>query len=94
MTHPGQPDYGEFTLKTSLNDDLKMIRKATEMAHKNPTKPGHYWQRALVKAETPQGPIELIKMYHVDLKAGLVEITETIAGKETARRTRTLDELG
>jgi hypothetical protein len=48
----------------------------------------------VVKAETPEGPIEIIQMYHVDLNAGIVEITETFKGAETARRTRNLDDLG
>lgn len=94
MTTPTSPDHGEFMMKASLNDDLKVIRGATEMARKNPTKPGHYWQRAVVKGTGPDGPVELIRMYHVDLNAGVVEITETVAGTETARRTRKLDDLG
>lgn len=94
MSETLPPDHGEFTVKASLNEDLKAIRQATEMAKKNPTKPGHYWLRAVVKAETPQGKIEIIRMYHVDLNAGIVEITETFKGAETARRTRNLDDLG
>lgn len=94
MSDPLPPNHGEFIVKTSLNDDLKAIRQATQMAKENPTKPGHYWMRAVVKAETPQGKIEIIRMYHVDLNAGIVEITETFKGAETARRTRKLDDLG
>lgn len=88
------PDHGDFFVKTSLNDDLKAIRQATEMAKKNATKPGHYWLRAVVKGDGPDGPFEVIKMYHVDLGAGIVEITETMGGEERARRTRRLDDLG
>ena len=64
------------------------------MARMNTSKPGHYWMRALIKAETPKGPLKIIRMYHVDLKAGIVEISETFQGEETARRTRKLDDLG
>ena len=94
MTSSHQPDHGDFFVKTTLNDDLKAIRQATEMAKKNPTKPGHYWLRAVVKGEAPEGKIEVIKTYHVDLNAGIVEITETSGGEERARRTRRLDDLG
>ena len=88
------PDHGEFMLRTSLNDDLKMIRQATEKARVNTEKPGHYWQRAVVNAKTPEGTIELVKLYHVDLNANVVEITETVQREERARRTRSLDDMG
>ena len=94
MSEPLAPDHGEFTVKASLNEDLKAIRQATEMAKKNTTKPGHYWLRAVVQGDTPRGKIEIIRMYHVDLNAGIVEISETFKGAETARRTRKLDDLG
>ena len=94
MTTPHPPDHGEFALRMSLNDDLKMIRQATAAAKQNTTKPGQYWQRLVAKGEGPEGPIEVIKVYHVDLKAGTVVITETVQGEETARRTRALDDLG
>jgi hypothetical protein len=87
------PDHGDFFVKTTLNDDLKAIRQATEMAKQNPSKPGHYWLRAVVKGEGPEGKFEVIKMYHVDLNAGIVEITETMEGEERARRTRKLEDL-
>ena len=88
------PDHGEFTLKASLNDDLKLIRRAEEMAKKNPVLPGQYGLRVVLKADTPQGKLEIIRLYHVDLNAGIVTITETIKGAEMARRTRKLEDLG
>ncbi|KAF0244567.1 MAG: hypothetical protein FD180_2385 [Planctomycetota bacterium] len=94
MTTFPQPDHGDFFVKTTLNDDLKAIRQATEMAKKNISKPGHYWLRAVVKGDGPEGKFEAVKMYHVDLNAGIVEITETMKGEERARRTRNLDDLG
>jgi hypothetical protein len=88
------PDHGEFQLRMSLNDDLKIIRSSTEMAKKNPSKPGHYWQRMVAKGTVEGETVEIVKQYHIDLHAGVVEITETLQGEETARRTMSLDDLG
>lgn len=89
---PAQKDYGEFALKTSRNDDFKLLRAGIEMARANPTKPGHHWHRIVAKDQG--GPLEIIKLYHVDLHAGVAEITETRNGEETARRTIGLADLG
>lgn len=87
-------DYGEFTIRSSLNDDLKVLRASIAEAKRNPTKPGHHWLRYVVKQKSGTQEIETIKLFHVDLNATVAEITETTDGKETARRTLSLDELG
>ncbi len=78
-------DHGEFTLKTSANDDFKLLRSSVPKAKVNPKHPGHHWTRLVGKDDA--GTFEIIKLYHVDLNLEVAEITETRDGKETARRT-------
>lgn len=87
-------DHGDFRIQTPRNDDMKIVRESIQKAKINPTKPGHHWQRIVFKQDTAEGPIEIIKMYHVDRKRGVVEITETVNGVEEARRTMTVAEFG
>ena len=94
MTLPESADYGAFAIQTSLNDDLKLIRSSIELARVNPSKPGHHWHRIVVRVTNQVPQQELIKMFHVDCDAGVVEIAETHDGKETARRTLPLDAMG
>jgi len=88
------PDHGEFAVRTSRNDELKIVRESMAQARANKAKPGHHWQRLVAKITGGEGPAELVKTYHVDLNAGTVEITETQDGKETARRTCGVDDFG
>lgn len=94
MTLPESADYGAFAIQTSLNDDLKVIRSSIELARVNPSKPGHHWHRIVARVTNQVPQLEIIKMFHVDCNAGVVEITETHDGKETARRTLPLDAMG
>ena len=87
-------DHGEFSVTMSRNDELKVVRSSMAQARANKTKPGHHWQRFVGKVTGGVGPSEIIKLYHVDLNAGVVEITETQDGKETARRTVAVDNFG
>lgn len=87
-------DFGAFRIQTNRNDDLKLLRDGIVRARQNVAKPGHHWQRILVRQDSSGFPEELIKLYHIDLDAGIAEITETVNGRETARRTMDIDSLG
>ncbi len=94
MNNDRTPDHGEFKVQTSRNDELKIVRESYEKAKVNPVKPGHHWMRFVAKETRPDRTIETIKMYHVDLAADVLEITETVDGAETARRTIPLGNFG
>lgn len=93
MNEP-QADYGEFRLVTPRNDDLKFVRGSVEKAKVNPVRPGHHYMRIVAKVPGEGTTDEVIKLYHVDLEADAVVITETFNGVETARRTVPLGNFG
>jgi hypothetical protein len=89
------PAFGEFLIKCSRNDELKLLRNSIELAKKNPVKPGQHFQRLVAKETQPNGHvIERIKLYCVNLTTGEIVITESASGRLYARSVVSVDAVG
>jgi hypothetical protein len=75
--------WGEFRIHGSAEADL--IQRSFRLAEVNPTKPGHHWFRVVVEVKDDQETRRGIKLFHIDLNAMRLEVTETWNGVETAR---------
>lgn len=86
-------DRGTFTMETP--DEEAILQQLIERAAANTVKPGHAWSRILAKVDEKGKPLRQgILLFHLDAHKRVLEVTETWDGKETARRSRPLDQGG
>jgi hypothetical protein len=85
-------DHGAFTIQSP--QESVMLVQLVERAQKNPEKPGQAWGRVQA-SRTRNGRTEQgFKVYHVDLNANRLTITEEWDKVESARKTVPLDAPG
>ncbi|MFZ5480645.1 MAG: hypothetical protein ACOZNI_28035 [Myxococcota bacterium] len=86
-------DRGQFTITTP--DEGAVLQELIERAAVNTVKPGHAWSRIEAKVDEKGKPLRIGYLtFHLDAHKRVLEVVETWDGKETARRTRSLDEGG
>jgi hypothetical protein len=77
--------WGEFRIHGSAESDL--VQRSCRLAELNPTKPGHHWFRVVVEVRGEDEPRRGIKLFHIDLAAMRLVVSESWNGAETARMT-------
>lgn len=91
-TTSDKSDHGTFGLR--VPQESVLLVQLAEAAQNNPQQPGHAWARVpgtrTIEGHTEEG----VKIYHLDLTANRLTMTEEWAGQETARKTFALEAKG